>query len=95
VYRVIQRINQCRQAICRENLLSLRGLARVGFLMGRHETHQSHKAPDAPTIHQMPLIAQMTRHFTHSLKQSFQERLINHAHQVEVHLALTLWLIVK
>ena len=55
------------------------GLARVGFLVDRHETHQPHKAPDALFVCQVQFIAQVPRHLTHTVKRGFQELLINQA----------------
>ena len=71
----------------RVNLVALRRLAGIWFLIDRHQAHQPHKAADALFIHEMAFVAQMPGHLPHPIERCLQELLVDQAHQIEVHLA--------
>jgi hypothetical protein len=56
--------------------MTLSGLARVGFLIDRHEIHQPHKAADALFFYQAPFIAQVSSHLTTVIERRLKELLI-------------------
>ena len=65
-------------------LVALRGLAGIGLLVDRHQTHQPHHSPDPLFVHQMAFIAQMPGHLADAKERCLKELLIDPTHQLQV-----------
>jgi hypothetical protein len=50
-------------------LVPLRGLARIGFLVDRHQSHKAHQPPDALFIHGMTIVLQVPGHLPHAIER--------------------------
>lgn len=66
-------------------LVPLRGFAGVGLLVDRHQAHKPHRSPDTLAVHNMALVPQVPRHLLDAVERCFEELLVDHNHEVEVH----------
>jgi hypothetical protein len=73
----------------------LRGLAAVGLLVDRHQTHEPLQTRDTLLVHLKALVLQVPGYLPDAVEQGFQELLVDHLHQRQVRLGLALWRVVE